>query len=140
MVNYSKYGNKLIAKDKIPISSKKYILSSFFSKKYKSSAKRVCPIIPEPIIHDRPSAIYMSVYIHYGPICIKRSILFFSDFVSFNGSSYSLSSVKYNDSLFEIYLKNLKIRTDDSNKYNYIKNIIKLIKYNHYFATMSVNI
>ena len=116
MIKYSKYANKSVSKNTIPISSKKSILSSFFSKKYIPCINAV-----PTIIHDSITPIYMSVYIHYGPICLKRSIIFFSDFVSFQNYSYSLNCAKYNDNLFEIYLKNLKIRIDDYNIYNYIK-------------------
>ena len=117
MVNYSKYANKLISKDLAPISSKKSILSYFFSKKYEPSVTVI-----RLITHDPNISIYMYVYIHHGLICLKRSVLFFPDFISFKGRGYSLSSIKYNDYLFEIYLKKLRIRVDNSNIYNYIKN------------------
>ena len=101
------------------LQKKRSIISSFFSKK-----NIVNPIVQatRSISHDRHTPLYSVVYIHYGPICLKRSVIFFPDFVNLKRQAYSLNNARYNDNLFEIYLKKLTIRIDNFSTYNYIKN------------------
>lgn len=122
MVNYNKCAHKLMLPPEIhsPVRSKRQsILSSFFSNK-----NIVNPIVKAKkcISYDIQTPLHSIVYIHYGPICLKKSILFFPDFVNYKNKYYSLNNARYNDNLFEIYLKKLTIRIDDSDIYNYIKN------------------
>jgi hypothetical protein len=105
---------------------KKTKITSFFS-------KRLSPIpivIAEKCTTLRTNIpLCAQVYIHYGPICLKKSVVFFSGFVKVKYRIYSSNCAQFNDNLLEIYLKNLSIRTDNSILYDAIKALWVFNKY-----------
>jgi len=76
-------------------------------------------------------SIYSKVYMHYGPICIKKNAIFFHNIVSIKNKVYSMEDTIFNDNLYEITINqriNLRInqtiilRIQFKNNYELIKN------------------
>ena len=72
---------------------------------------------------DLRSSICLPVYIHYGPICLKKNALFFPDAVIIRGKYYTLNNAQFNDWLFEIRLSKKTLRIEFLDSYNTIKNL-----------------
>lgn len=75
---------------------------------------------------DLGTSVFIPIFIHYGPICVKKNALFFPNVVIIRGKYYTLNNAKFNDSLFEINLLSKKIlRIQFFDSYNTIKNLYK---------------
>jgi len=61
-------------------------------------------------------------HMHYGPICIKTSAIFFNNYVLIKNKIHSMDNAIYNDNLHEIYVNpKIKLRIQLNNTYQLIK-------------------
>jgi hypothetical protein len=73
---------------------------------------------------SRKNSYNIYVYIHYGIICLKRLVTFFSNKIIIQGKIYSLDNVKYNNNLYEITISpKIILRIQYSSIYEFIKNL-----------------
>jgi hypothetical protein len=89
------------------------------------------------------ASVYTDVFVHFGPICLKKKAVFISNITIIEGKLYYMDNAIYDDNLYEIKISTGKIiRIQYSNNYNLIKNLqrTQLTKINHNNIYYSKNI
>ena len=135
----TKYKNK--------INSYKNIFNSYnFSLKQIITYKKIGidkPCLINKYDLSKKASLYTDVFVHFGPICLKKKAVFISNITIIEGKLYYMDNAIYHDNLYEIKISTEKIiRIQYSNNYNLIKNLQRsqLTKINHNNIYYSKNI
>ena len=127
----TKYKNK-INSYKNKINSYKNIFNSYnFSLKQTIIHQKIGidkPCLINKYDSSKKAPVYTDVFMHFGPICLKKKAVFISNITIIEGKLYYMDDAIYNDNLYEIKISRGKIiRIQYFDNYNLIKNLQKTI-------------